>query len=227
MLEAGAGMAPIFPQQSIREMTRTSRTPTQVMGDALRGAEAGGWTGVVGADADHLKNPADVDATAAVGFTFFTIDPSGHVDQRADDYSENVIREKFADTATEVSWIDGYRGRRVTLSTGTALELTDAACVRAAVKYGRAINQAVSYPVELPNVGIGSFEDLESGDSVIVDTASPSVRAHYAKQMRGLRAEQVQLFTKLGLDYCVVRTDQPYIKPLRDLFARRARRAHR
>ena len=80
---------------------------------------------------------------------------------------------------------------------------------------------------ELPNVGIGSFEDFETGDSVIVDTASPSVRAHYAKQMRALRAEPVRLFTKLGLDYVVVRTDQPYIKPLRDLFARRARRAHR
>ena len=80
---------------------------------------------------------------------------------------------------------------------------------------------------ELPNVGLGSFEDFETGDSVIVDTSSPAVRAHYAKQMRGIRAEQVRLFTKLGLDYCVVRTDQPYIKPLRDLFARRARRAHR
>jgi len=80
---------------------------------------------------------------------------------------------------------------------------------------------------ELPNVGIGSFEDFETGDSVIVDTSSAAVRAHYKKQMRGIRAEQVRLFTKLGLDYCVVRTDQPYIKPLRDLFARRARRAHR
>ena len=80
---------------------------------------------------------------------------------------------------------------------------------------------------ELPNVGLSSFEDFETGDSVLVDTASPAVRAHYAKQMRGIRAEQVRLFTKLGLDYCVVRTDQPYIKPLRDLFARRARRAHR
>jgi uncharacterized protein (DUF58 family) len=80
---------------------------------------------------------------------------------------------------------------------------------------------------ELPNVGLSSFEDFETGDSVIVDTSSPAVRAHYAKQMRAIRAEQVRLFTKLGLDYCVVRTDQPYIKPLRDLFARRARRAHR
>jgi uncharacterized protein (DUF58 family) len=80
---------------------------------------------------------------------------------------------------------------------------------------------------ELPDVGLGSFEDFESGDSVIVDTSSKLVRAHYAKQMRGIRAEQVRLFTKLGLDYVVVRTDLPYIKPLRDLFARRARRAHR
>ena len=80
---------------------------------------------------------------------------------------------------------------------------------------------------ELPDVGLGSFEDFETGDSVIVDTSSSAVRAHYAKQMRGIRAEQVKLFTKLGLDYCTVRTDQPYIKPLRDLFARRARRAHR
>jgi len=80
---------------------------------------------------------------------------------------------------------------------------------------------------ELPDVGLSSFEDFETGDSVIVDTSSALVRAHYRKQMRGIRAEQVRLFTKLGLDYCVVRTDQPYIKPLRDLFARRARRAHR
>ena len=62
---------------------------------------------------------------------------------------------------------------------------------------------------------------------MIVDTKSAEVRAHYAKQMRKLQAEQVQLFTKLGLDHAVVRTDQPYIKPLRDLFARRARRIRR
>jgi len=80
---------------------------------------------------------------------------------------------------------------------------------------------------ELPNVGLGTFEDFETGESVIVDTSSPQVRAHYAKQMRGLRDEQVRLFTKLGLDHCIVRTDQPYIKPLRELFARRASRARR
>jgi hypothetical protein len=81
--------------------------------------------------------------------------------------------------------------------------------------------------VELPDVGLASFEDFETGESVIVDTKSSEVRAHYAKQMRKLQAEQVQLFNKLGLDHCIVRTDEPYIKPLRDLFARRARRVRR
>src|SRR5687768_313322 len=38
MRRAGRGIAPIFAQQSIREMGRTNRTPEQVMGDALDGA---------------------------------------------------------------------------------------------------------------------------------------------------------------------------------------------
>ncbi len=144
MKAAGAGIAAIFPQQSIREMTRTNRTPKQVMDDALHGAKSSGWTGPIGADADHLKTLADIDATAAVGFTFFTLDPSGFVDQHADDYAEADLREKFAAVANEVTWIDRYQGRRIALPTGTKIDLSEQACLRAAVKYGRAINHAVS-----------------------------------------------------------------------------------
>lgn len=80
---------------------------------------------------------------------------------------------------------------------------------------------------ELPDVGLATFEDLESGESVIVDTSSRLVRAHYKKEMRSLRDTQIKLFRKLGLDHVVARTDQPYVRPLRDLFARRARRNRR
>jgi uncharacterized protein (DUF58 family) len=80
---------------------------------------------------------------------------------------------------------------------------------------------------ELVDVGLATFEDLETGESVLVDTSSPRVRAYYADQMKKLRAEQVRLFRKLGLDHVVVRTDRPYVTPLRDLFARRARRIRR
>lgn len=76
----GEGLAPIFAQQSIREMERTQRTAVQVMADATWGAFRAGWRGPLGADADHLKSPAEVDETAAAGFTFFTLDPSDHVD---------------------------------------------------------------------------------------------------------------------------------------------------
>ncbi|HYO95300.1 MAG TPA: DUF58 domain-containing protein, partial [Polyangiaceae bacterium] len=76
-------------------------------------------------------------------------------------------------------------------------------------------------------VGLATFEDLESGESVIVDTSSRLVRAHYKKEMRSLRDTQIKLFRKLGLDHVVARTDQPYVRPLRDLFARRARRNRR
>src|SRR5579872_4232748 len=76
MRRAGAGIEPIFPQQSIREMARTGRSPRQVMDDALNGMRRAGWTGATGADADHLKTAQDVEATVAAGFTFFTIDPS-------------------------------------------------------------------------------------------------------------------------------------------------------
>ncbi len=72
----------------------------------MRGA---GWNGRTGADADHLKTTADVDATAAVGFTFFTIDPSDNVDAHADDYDEATLRTRFTAVAEEVDWVGTYR----------------------------------------------------------------------------------------------------------------------
>src|SRR5512134_1722616 len=113
MKRAGGSIAPIFPQQSIREMTRTARTPEQVMSDALKGAADAGWTGRSGADADHLKTPADVDHTAAAGFVFFTIDPSEHVDGQADNYTLDQLAKKHTEATrvSDIAWIDQYRGK--------------------------------------------------------------------------------------------------------------------
>src|SRR5262249_17009664 len=74
----GSSMAPILAQQSIRENTRTGRTPQQVMDDAMWGVFQEGWRDGFGADADHLKNAADIDSCVAAGFTFYTIDPTDH-----------------------------------------------------------------------------------------------------------------------------------------------------
>ena len=144
MKQAGVGIAPIFAQQSIREMTRTVRTPDEVMGDALEGMAVAGWTGTNGADADHLKTPADVDTTLAAGFCFFTIDPSDHVDKKTDNYDESTLRDRFDSVRGEIEWADAYRGKQVSLPTGTTVNIDREAVMRAAVKYGRALNEGIA-----------------------------------------------------------------------------------
>jgi uncharacterized protein (DUF58 family) len=76
----------------------------------------------------------------------------------------------------------------------------------------------------LPDVGLASFEDFETGEVVMVDTGDRRVREHYQTSMRRVRAERSALFKKLALDECIVRTDQSFVDPLRRLFARRAKR---
>ncbi len=78
--------------------------------------------------------------------------------------------------------------------------------------------------LELPDVGLATFEDLESGDSVVLDTSDPRVRAHHARAMKELAMRRRQLFNKLGLDAVEIETGGSFVRPLRDLFARRARR---
>jgi uncharacterized protein (DUF58 family) len=80
---------------------------------------------------------------------------------------------------------------------------------------------------ELADVGVAAFEDFETGDEYLVDTSDPAVRKHYAASMKQLRAERDKLFRRLGLDRVVVRTDGSFVKPIRDLFAKRARRLGR
>jgi hypothetical protein len=75
---------PVLAQQSIREMERTGRTPENVLDDAAWAVFQEGWRRGYGSDADHLKTEADVRATAAAGFTMFTIDPSDHIVNAAD-----------------------------------------------------------------------------------------------------------------------------------------------
>jgi hypothetical protein len=178
MVEAGAGIEPIFPQQSIREMARTARTPQQVMDDALGGMKTAGWDGGTGADADHLKTFKDVDVTAAVGFTFYTIDPSDYVDDQADDYDEATLRERFAAVRDEVAWIDEYRDKSFSLATGGIVDLDEGACMKAAVKYGLAVNHAIAMANHIRTVNEESGHEFEIELSVD-ETEQPTTLAEH------------------------------------------------
>lgn len=77
---------------------------------------------------------------------------------------------------------------------------------------------------ELPEIGLITLEDAESGDMVEVDTGSRHVRELYAKLAKERRESFQTGMRRKGLDWIEARTDEPYLPALRQLFARRASR---
>lgn len=161
----GGGIAPVFAQQSVRENTRTRRTPAQVLDDATWGVLAEGWRQPWGADADHLKTLEDISAFAQAGFTTYTLDPGDAVIIAADTMAAGALRQA-ADSRLPwdelgddlVGMLARYRGKRVELP-GGPLHFTEEGVLRAAVKYGGAVAQVgrmsshllrvASWPVEI------------------------------------------------------------------------------
>jgi len=175
----GGSILPIFAQQSIREMGRTNRTPKGVMADAMNALAKVGYTGEQGADADHLKTPADIERTAEAGFVFFTIDPSGEVDAQADDYSPQQINDKFKLVADVAPWVKDYQGKTISLGAAGKIDLNEAACKRAAVKYGKAIQLAISLSKHIAKTAASLHQPFEIELSVD-ETPQPTTTAeHY------------------------------------------------
>lgn len=157
---AGERIDPIFAQQSIREMVRTARSPQQVMDDATWGMFEEGWQAGTGADADHLKTAADIDACLAAGFTFFTIDPGEHVNNRAESASISELRELAEMLPVEVRpQVSGLAGRQMDFE-DLSVKFDESVLLKASVKYGAAllhvsqmyqylIKQSGNRPVEL------------------------------------------------------------------------------
>jgi hypothetical protein len=141
----GTGVAPIFAQQSIREMARTQRTPQQVMDDATWGVFREGWRKGFGSDADHLKATGDIDACADAGFTLFTIDPGEYVDNSAATDSLDTLTRKVEG----LPWADlesspqatraAFLRKEYDLGEGLRLSFSEEELLRAAAKYGRAV----------------------------------------------------------------------------------------
>ncbi len=136
--------ASIFAQQSIREMTRTDRTPTEVMQAAQAAVDQLGFSQPWGADADHLKTPEDVQITAEAGFCFFTIDPSEYVDNGADGMTQAELELRVDRLESEgvfalKDWKSFYLSQAFDLGVAT-LTFDPETLSRAAVKYARAID---------------------------------------------------------------------------------------
>jgi tagaturonate epimerase len=209
---AGGGLAPIFAQQSIREMERTGRSPQEVMDDATWGVFAEGWREGFGADADHLKTFEDVNACVAAGHTFFTFDPGEHVDDEgegADASALNAALEALAWEDLEDRPADLKRRYldKTFEAEGHEIDLDELSLARAAVKYGNAVAHVARLYRHL-DAAMGD-EDFEVEVSVD-ETESPTTHAEHvyiAGELQRLGVRWVSLAPRYvgrfekGVDY--------------------------
>ena len=205
-------MAPIFAQQSIREMTRTQRTPEQVMDDATWGVFQEGWREGFGADADHLKTLDDADRCIAAGFIFYTVDPGDHVDNAADADDVTTLRQKVEALPWDELEASSDDLRRTYLSQELdvgdfAVTFGEEELLRAAAKYGRAVAHTVRmYRHIADHMGDQAFELEMSVDETETPTTIPE---HYfvASELNRLGVKWVSLAPRYigrfekGVDY--------------------------
>jgi tagaturonate epimerase len=207
---ASVPMAPIFAQQSIREMERTGRDPSRVLSDAAWGVFAAGWRDGYGADADHLKTIADLDACLAAGYTFFTFDPGAHVDGSADSQPAHSVRAALEDLPWKELDDDNRRMFDRYLRTafdvdGRSLRFDEDGLARAAVKYGRAVaHVAVLYRHLKAH---GARAEVEVSVDETETPTTPAQHAYIACELRRLGVEWVSLAPRFvgrfekGVDY--------------------------
>ena len=80
---------------------------------------------------------------------------------------------------------------------------------------------------EFPSLGLVELEDMESGETVLVDTSDPRVKEHLAQMFAGVRERQNQLFKGARADAIQIVAGQRYEAELVKFFRERARRALR
>ncbi|MGE0887339.1 MAG: tagaturonate epimerase family protein [Blastocatellales bacterium] len=204
-------MAPILAQQSIRENARTGRTPQQVMDDAMWGIFQEGWREGFGADADHLKNTADIDSCAAAGFTFYTIDPGDHVDNEANTAPVEILKQKIAAldwAALETNWeaTAVALGRKIDLG-DFAVAISEEEILRAAAKYGRVVAHTVKMYRHLEKGMNGKAFELEMSVDETETVTTLAEHIYIAHELKRLGVKWVSLAPRYvgdfekGVDY--------------------------
>jgi len=215
-----ADVVPVLAQQSIREMDRTGRSPREVLDDVSWAVFQEGYTSGFGADADHIKTTEAVDACVAAGYTMYTIDPSNHVENRADELVNDALTDRYRGLPWDLldslpsECLERYTGAPITVegdAESLQLELDDRSLKRAAVKYGAALAHTRTLAGHLAR----RYEEHRPGEDydleVSVDETDTPTQPHehyfVAAELRRLGVEVTSLAPRFvgafekGIDY--------------------------
>ncbi|MBQ6141682.1 MAG: DUF58 domain-containing protein [Kiritimatiellae bacterium] len=141
--------------------------------------------------------------------------------------------EGGTDVAGALKFLNGVRKRKAVvflvsdfMVPQTASEDEVERLVKATARRHDVICVTVADPAEsaLPNAGLVELEDPETGEIVLADTSSASVRKAFAAAAEEEAAKRAGFFRRSGIDVLSLATDRPYIDDIRALFKRRARK---
>lgn len=209
----GYNFKPILAQQSIRELTRTNRTPADVIDAAVWAVFQEGYEDGFGADADHLKTTADIDLMVANGFRMFTFDPSEFVVNEADHIGEAELDNRIA----ELNWkglesnfkelSSDYLNKAFVLSDTLTIKPDAIALKRALVKYGNSIAHINKLNMHL----VKTYPDFDSEVEISVDetesVTTPFEHFFFVKELNRLKVKFISLAPRFigdfekGIDY--------------------------
>ena len=76
----------------------------------------------------------------------------------------------------------------------------------------------------LPPLGLMELEDAETGEVMVVDSQSITVRSDFEKIGRARKGRLNELFRSIDVDQVEVETDRPYIEAIHKFFKMRERK---
>jgi tagaturonate epimerase len=208
-----SGFQPVLAQQSIRELTRTNRTPEEVMDAATWAVFQEGYKNGFGADADHLKTTDDIDLMVRAGFTWFTIDPGEYVVNEAADLSEDELLKRAEDIEWNVikvsveECLKRYSGRSLEIDETFKLTPSRHEVLQAIVKYGNVVAHVVTMNGHIKTKHAAHPSEIEVS---VDETDSPTTLfEHYfiVNELKRLGVDLVSLAPRFvgdfekGIDY--------------------------
>lgn len=200
-------ISPIFTQQSIRENTRTGRTPQQVIDDAMWGVFQENWRDGYGADADHLKTTDDIDVCLKAGYSFFTVDPGEFVDNRAENADLKSLQQYAKDLPTELHMEHSGLLNKIITAEHLSLTFDEKTLLKSMVKYGGAVWHVFQmYQHLIKNAGARTVEFEVSVDETDIPT-SHAEHVYIASELRRLGVKWISLAPRFvgrfekGVDY--------------------------
>ena len=102
--------------------------------------------------------------------------------------------------------------------------------LRKAIRQTNRRHDLVALPIDdarehgLPDVGIVTIEDAESGELIEIDTANETIRRRFAEIARDRTAQLERAFNSEAVDSLRITTDQSYVAPLMAFFKNRRRK---